>query len=122
MAAYGVKTGIRIYLDSGDIPLMVVLTVAAVLLELWLARREKWWPGLLLPLASLVWAAAGAFSPLGTPSEAPFGLRFMACLRLFLVENVFTLVLLAIYASCRELQRRKCRREQELDKMHIDDL
>ncbi len=34
MAAYGVKTGIRIYLDSGDIPVMVVLTVAAVLLVL----------------------------------------------------------------------------------------
>lgn len=122
MVAYGVKTGIRIYLDSGDIPVMAAITVAAVLLELWLARREKRWPGLLLPLASLVWAAANAFSPLDTPSEAPFWLRLMACLRLFLVENAFTLVLLAIYAGCRERRRRRLRRDRELDRMNIDDL
>lgn len=122
MVSYGVKTGIRIYLDSGNIPLMAALVIAAVLLELWLAWREKRWPGLLLPLACLVWAAANAFSPLDTPSEAPFGLRLMACLRLFLVENAFTLVLLAIYAACRERRRWKLRRDRELDKMNIDDL
>lgn len=122
MESIALNNGVRIYLDSGDIVKVTILTIAAVLLELWLSRREKWWPGLLLPLASFLWAAASVFGVLGNPSTAPFGLRLAACLRLFLVESVQTLVLLVVYIICREARKRRRRRERELDKTRIDDL
>ena len=55
---YGVATGIRIYLDSGDTVKFILIAIAAVLLEVYLAYREKRWPGLILPNASVLWAAA----------------------------------------------------------------
>ena len=71
---YGVATGIRIYLDSGDTVKFILIAIAAVLLEVYLAYREKRWPGLLLPIASVhlfgrqffrctLWDAAGGFAP-----------------------------------------------------------
>ena len=42
---YGIASGIRVYLDAGDTIKFVVIAIAAILLELFLARREKRWPG-----------------------------------------------------------------------------
>ena len=116
---YGIASGIRVYLDAGDTIKSVVIAIAAILLELFLARREKRWPGLLLPIASVLWAAADLIICLGSASDAPFGMRLGVSLHLFFFQNVRTMVLLIIYAVCREHRRRKA---GELDKTLIDDL
>lgn len=122
MESIALNNGVRIYLDSGDIVKVTILAIAAVLLELWLSRREKWWPGLLLPLASFLWAVADFAMCMGMVSGTPFGIRLGAYLEFFLLENIRTLALLILYAVCRERRRRKLRKDRELDKMNIDDL
>ena len=120
---YGIATGIRIYLDSGDTVKFILIAIAAVLLEVYLAYREKRWPGLLLPIASVLWAAADLIICLGSSSsDAPFGMQLGASLHLFFLENIRTLVLLILYAVCRETRRRKLRRKQEIDRMNIHDI
>ena len=119
---YGIATGVRIYLDAGDTVKFAVIAIAVILLEVFLARRETWWPGLLLPAASILWAVADLVICLNSPSDASFGVRFGACLHLFFFQNIRTLVLLILYAGCRETRRRKGRRKQEIDRMHIDDI
>ena len=119
---YGVATGMRIYLDSGDTVKFILIAIAAVLLEVYLAYREKRWPGLLLPITSVLWAAADLIICLGSASDAPFGMRLGASLHLFFFQNIRTLVLLILYAVCRETRRRKLRRKQEIDRMNIHDL
>lgn len=119
---YGVATGTRIYLDSGDTVKFVLIAIAALLLEAYLAYREKRWPGLLLPAASVLWAAADLIICLGSSSDAPFGMRLGASLQLFFFQNIRTLVLLVLYAACREVQRRKLRQKQEINRMNIHDI
>ena len=119
---YGIATGIRIFLDDGDAIQIVVTAIAAILLEIYLARREKWWPGLLLPAASILWAAADIVSCLAVPSEAAFGLKLGACLHLFLIQNSRPLVLLVIYAACREVWRQKRKKAGELNRTRIHDI
>ena len=41
---YGIATGVRIYLDAGDTVKFAVIAIAVILLEVFLARRETWWP------------------------------------------------------------------------------
>lgn len=119
---YGIATGIRIFLDDRDTMKIAAIAVAAMLLEIYLARREKWWPGLLPPAVSILWAAADIVSCLAAPSEAAIGLRLGACLHLFLFQNIRTLVLLVIYAACREGRRQNRKKAGELNRTRIDDI
>lgn len=100
------------------------LGILAILLEVWLARREKWWPGLLLPGAVLLWAA-GCFL-LSYSAVSAFleemGIGTLMLVRVFLRNNLPTLILLAVYGFCRWHRRRKLRRKRELDAMRVDDL
>lgn len=112
-------------LNTEDPAVLLGIGVLCVLLEVWLARRERWWPGLLLPGASFLWALgcflvshgvmAGAFL-------AELGINSAMLVQILLRNNLPTLVLLAVYAACRWLRRRKHRRERELDKTRVDDL
>lgn len=113
---------LSIYL--GD--LLVVLPVFAVLVaaQIYLSRREKWWPGLILPAAWLLWtiiAIAPEMVQLWT--EEDFFEAFYISgtgILVLLLENLPNLILLAIYAVCHGLRRRKERRQ--LKKTRIDDL
>lgn len=113
---------LSIYL--GD--LLVVLPVFAVLVaaQIYLSRREKWWPGLILPAAWLLWtiiAIAPEMVQLWT--EEDFFEAFYISgtgILVLLLENLPNLILLGIYAVCHRLRRRKERRQ--LKKTRIDDL
>ena len=119
MEQYGVSVlvGNRIHLYS--LPLFLAAAAVCVALEIWLARREARWPGLLLPGAAVLWALAAAVSAFAGLWQRPAGALGFALLML-LWDSVPALVLLAVYAVCRTLWTRKRRREQE--KMDIDDI
>ena len=92
----------------------LVFIVGGVLLEIFLARREPKWPGLVLPVLTLLYSLAMACNVAAIGDSFPWG----ALLGTLAVGNIPTVVLLAIYVACREKQRKR----SELDKMEIDDL
>ena len=92
----------------------LVFIVGGVLLEIFLARRESKWPGLVLPVLTLLYSLAMACTVAAIGDSFPWG----ALLGTLVVGNIPTVVLLAIYVACREKQRKR----SELDKMEIDDL
>ena len=92
----------------------LVFIVGGVLLEIFLARRESKWPGLVLPVLTLLYSLAMACNVAAIGDSFPWG----ALLGTLVVGNIPTVELLAIYVACREKQRKR----SELDKMEIDDL
>ena len=108
--------------------LLFLLAAAAgiLVLQVFLSRRESGWPGLVLPAVSffgallpvlgmLFFGVAGANGARvwigGTESWTAAGTRF-------LLFNLPTVVLLAIYFACR----RGRRSSEELERMHAQEL
>ena len=98
-----------------DVPVILILIVAAVVVEVFLAQREDWRLGLALPGLLLVWNIARCAVRAVLYSPRPDEL-FLA----LAVENIPTLILLAVYLLCRFGQRRRLVRQ--MDKIRIDDL
>lgn len=115
-------TGIEMYFENKW--LLLLAAVLAVLLEIWLARGERWWPGLLLPGAVLLWTVGGFLMSYGMARAflEKMGISGLMLVRLLVRNNLLTLALLAVYALCRWRRRRIRRRERELDKTRVDDL
>ena len=93
---------------------LLVLLVGIVLLQVFLSKREGRWPGLILPLLTFLYSLLMACSAVAYNGEIPWG----AILASLILGNSPTVILLAIYAVCRE----KFRKQSELDKMNIKDL
>ena len=93
---------------------LLVLLVGIVLLQIFLSKREGRWPGLILPLLTFLYSLLMACSAVAYNGEIPWG----AILASLILGNIPTVILLAIYAVCRE----KFRKQSELDKMNISDL
>ncbi len=89
--------------------------IGMIVLQIFLSRTERRWPGLILPICTLLYALLVCMNVVRVGSLAETVL-FMALL--FLLFNIPTYILLAIYFICR--QRRKKRKM--LDKMNIQDL
>lgn len=88
-----------------------------ILLQVFLSKKESKWPGLVFPIISFLY---GLLYPLNmtAPSEGvTVGFIFRMIL-VWLLGNIPTIILLAIYCGCRGKQR--CNRQ--LDKMNIQDL
>ena len=92
----------------------VVLIVGGTFLQIFLSRRKSKWPGLILPLLTFLYALALTLNVTAVDGAFPWG----ALLATFLLGNIPTLVLLAIYWAVRE----KFRIRDQIDKMNIDDL
>ena len=95
----------------------LVLLAGVILLQIYLSKRESKWPGLVLPIIAFLF---GLLYPLNmiAPSEGVnVGFIFKMIL-VWLLGNIPTFVLLAIYFACRGKQRRN----KQLDKMNIQDL
>ncbi|MEG1988425.1 MAG: hypothetical protein RR035_04505 [Oscillibacter sp.] len=97
--------------------LLVLLAVMAggVFLQIFLAKRESRWPGLVLPLLTFLMSLLG---PLNVVNTGDMASALGAVAVALLLGNIPTLILLAIYWAGRE----KLRKRSELDKMQIDDL
>ena len=87
---------------------LLALLAAGVGLQVFLSRRASRWPGLVLPGICLLYSLALCLS-------ATAGTAALAGL---LLGNILTLVLLAVYAACREGRKRR----SGVEKMNIQDL
>ena len=92
----------------------LVLIVGGVALQIFLSRRKSKWLGLILPLLTFLYALALTLNVTSIDGAFTWG----ALLATFLLGNIPTLVLLAIYWAVRE----KFRVRDQIDKMNIDDL
>ena len=101
-------------LANKAIILMLALLVGGVFLQIFLSKRENRWPGLILPLLSFLYSLLMACSAVAYNGGIPWG----AILASLVLGNIPTVILLAIYAACRE----RFRKRSELDKMNIKDL
>ena len=97
---------------------VVFLFIAGVIvLQIYLSRQVSKWPGLVLPILAFLF---GLLFPLNmiAPSGGMDSSFLLHMLIVWLIGNIPTLILLAIYFGCR----RKQHRNKQLDKMHIQDL
>ena len=88
--------------------------IGLVVLQVFLSKRESKWPGLILPLLSFLYSLVMALSAAAYNGGIPWG----PILASLILGNIPTVILLAIYAACRE----KFHKRSELDKMQIKDL
>lgn len=95
--------------------LFLLFTAVLLVLEIFLAKSERWWPGLLPPLCPFLYALFMCLQV--TALESVLQTVFHA-VGMFLILNLPTYVLLTIYFVCREKKRKK----KMLDKMNIRDL
>lgn len=98
--------------------LQALLFIAGVtLLQIFLSKRESKWPGLALPIIAFLF---GLLYPLNmfVPPEGVTAGFIVQMILVWLMGNIPTMVLLAIYFGCREKQRRS----KQLEKMNIQDL
>lgn len=98
---------------------MIIFMVGGILLQIFLSKRESRWPGLILPLLSFLYSllmacSAVAYSAVAYSEKIIWG----PILTSLILGNIPTVILLAIYAACREKRRKR----GELDKMQIKDL
>ena len=93
---------------------VLALLVGGVFLQIFLSKRENRWPGLILPLLSFLYSLLMACSAVAYNGGIPWG----PILASLVLGNIPTVILLAIYAACRE----RFRKRSELDKMNIKDL
>ena len=92
----------------------LALLAGVILLQIYLSKRESKWPGLVLPILSFVISFLYPLN-MAIPSVGGF---IIALLWGWIIANIPTYVLLAIYFVCRE----KYRKRKQLDKMNIQDL
>ena len=98
--------------------IILLLFIAGVIwLQLFLSKKSNKWLGLILPAISF------AFSFLTVLNIAVFDDMsswdtFITIASTFLISNIPTVILLAIYVACRE----RIKKNDELQKMNIQDL
>lgn len=97
-----------------NIIVFLVLVVGGILLQIFLSRREAKWPGLILPLLTFLYSLLLVFNVQAAGDGFPWG----PVLSSLVLGNIPTVILLAIYAACRDRRRRK----DDVDKMNIQDL
>jgi hypothetical protein len=95
-----------------------------ILLEFYLARREKWWLGLLVPLATFlgtVWQSISVWGMLPTELQTNVGPWYLLTI-LAKQNHLLTVLLLVVYAVCRAYRKQKIRRTWETERMNLDNL
>ena len=97
--------------------ILLLVLIGIVLLQIFLAKRESRWLGLILPAINVFISLITVFGLTFYANESS-GQMVMAILPILLLYNIPTLILLAIYFACRE----KLRNIKEIEKMSIQDL
>ena len=95
--------------------ILLVLLAGTILLQIFLSKRESKWPGLVLPAITFL---CSVLMMLNVTAMETARAVIAALLSAFIMGNIPTLILLAIYFVCRE----KWRTHSEMDKMRISDL
>lgn len=95
----------------------LLILIGLVVLQVFLSRREGKLPGLVLPLLTLLYSVLAVLNT-AVVEEALALEVFGTCAEVFLLSNIPTLILLAIYFGCRESRKRK----RQMNKMNVQDL
>ena len=95
--------------------ILIVFAVGGTLLQIFLSKRESKWPGLVLPVITFL---CSVLMVLNVTVMESVRAAIAAAISALIAGNIPTLILLAIYFSCRG----KARRKSEVEKMHISDL
>ncbi|MEG1547346.1 MAG: hypothetical protein RR232_08500 [Clostridia bacterium] len=97
--------------------IILIICVGGVLLQIFLSKKENKILGLILPLITFLFSLLSIFSVAVMDSMSAWDV-FSMIAGSFIVTNIPTIILLAIYFACKE----KIRRKKQLDKMNIQDL
>lgn len=97
--------------------IILLFITGAVLLQIFLSKRESSWPGLVLPGISLLIAILFNLNMAVFPSQST-GQVITQAIFAFILCNIPTAILLAIYYASRE----KFKKNKEMSKMNIQDL
>jgi predicted permease len=95
--------------------ILLGLLAGTVLLQIFLSKRESKWPGLVLPVITFLYSVLMMLNVTATETARAV---IAALLSAFIMGNIPTLILLAIYFVCREKRHTR----SEVDKMRISDL
>jgi uncharacterized membrane protein HdeD (DUF308 family) len=95
--------------------ILIVFAVGGTLLQIFLSKRESKWLGLVLPVITFL---CSVLMVLNVTVMESVRAAIAAAISALIAGNIPTLILLAIYFSCRG----KARRKSEVEKMHISDL
>ena len=96
---------------------LLILLIGAVVLQIFLSRRESPWPGLILPGISVLFSLVALLNVAALPGSGGWEIA-LTILTVCFFYNIPTAVLLAIYFACRA----KFRRKREMDRMNAQDL
>jgi len=100
---------------SFAIIILLALLAGTILLQMFLSKRESKWPGLVLPAITFLYSVLMVLNV--TAMETTRAV-IAAVLSVFIMGNIPTLILLAIYAACRGGRKKR----NEMEKMNINDL
>ena len=89
--------------------IFLLLTAAVILLQVFLSRGSRRWPGLVLPILCFLFSFV---FPLNMVAPA----AWWQVTAVFFLGNIPTVILLAVYGVCRR------RKDTQLRKMEIQDL
>lgn len=127
-----------------NIIILLVLIVGGIFLQIFLSKKENKWLGLILPIITLTFSLIAVLgvstystqtatvqqisqdeegtlieeTVIEEPNNLNIGETILQVIIIFVLYNIPTMILLAIYFACRE----KIKRHSMLDKMNIQDL
>ena len=94
---------------------LLVFGVGGIWLQIFLSKKESKWAGLILPIITF---CISLIFVLGVANIGELSTVIVTVLSTFLLCNIPTAVLFAIYAACRG----KRNKQKALDKMSVQDL
>jgi len=95
--------------------ILLALCAGAIVLQFFLSKKESKWAGLILPITTFVISLIYVFNVANIGEQSTV---IMTVIFTFLLCNIPTAVLLAIYTACRG----KRKRQRALEKMSVQDL
>lgn len=95
----------------------LIFLAGSILLQIFLSKRDSKWPGLILPGISLIYSLLAVFGMAAYVGET-LGTVILQALSIFLLTNIPTSILLAIYFGLKHDRRKN----NEINKMNIKDL
>ncbi|MBN7773096.1 hypothetical protein [Clostridium aminobutyricum] len=96
---------------------VLLIIVGIVFLQIFLSKKKNKWLGLILPLLCLGYSFLMLLGIMVYDSMGAGEILALFSVT-FITANIPTIVLLAIYAACRE----KFKKDKEIEKMNIQDL
>jgi predicted permease len=95
----------------------IIFLAGIIILQIFLSKRDNKWLGLILPVISIMFSVMGVLGLAVYDNQSTVATIFQLIM-VFLLSNIPTIILLAVYFGCRE----KFKKNRELDKMNIEDL